>query len=157
MITKGVRFQSRVEQALIARFMGPTWGPALRAHLGPTGPRWTPCWPHEPCDLGGLSRQKHSPSSQGLVLPWRSDDVACRLASGSTAFIWKLLCYSLRGLRQRHATAMIQAPGFAIVVAFGWRNRSTMHLISPATRLFVKKNIKLIQTNNETIKAPHSY
>ena len=22
------------------------------AHLGPTGPRWTPCWPHELCYLG---------------------------------------------------------------------------------------------------------
>ena len=22
------------------------------AHLGPTGPRWAPCWPHEPCYLG---------------------------------------------------------------------------------------------------------
>ena len=21
-------------------------------HLGTTGPRWTPCWPHEPCYLG---------------------------------------------------------------------------------------------------------
>ena len=27
--------------------MGPTW-----AHLGPTGPRWAPCWPHELCYLG---------------------------------------------------------------------------------------------------------
>ena len=25
------------------------------AHLGPTGPRWTPCWPHEPCCLGCFS------------------------------------------------------------------------------------------------------
>ena len=33
--------------SLIARFMGLTWG-----HLGPTGPRWAPCWPHEPCYLG---------------------------------------------------------------------------------------------------------
>ena len=32
---------------LIARFMGATW-----AHLGPTGPRWAPCWPHELCHLG---------------------------------------------------------------------------------------------------------
>ena len=31
-------------RAQIARFMGPTW-----AHLGPTGPRWAPCWPHERC------------------------------------------------------------------------------------------------------------
>ena len=27
--------------------MGPTWGP-----LGPVGPRWAPCWPHEPCYQG---------------------------------------------------------------------------------------------------------
>ena len=36
--------------SLIARFMGPTWG----QHLGLTGPRWAPCWPHEPCYLGFL-------------------------------------------------------------------------------------------------------
>ena len=29
----------------IAKFIGPTYG----AHLGPVGPRWAPCWPHEPC------------------------------------------------------------------------------------------------------------
>ena len=22
------------------------------AHLGPVGPRWAPCWPHEPCYQG---------------------------------------------------------------------------------------------------------
>ena len=27
-----------------AKFMGPTWGPV--------GPRWAPCWPHEPCYEG---------------------------------------------------------------------------------------------------------
>ena len=32
---------------VIARFVGPTW-----AHLGLTGPRWAPCWPHELCYLG---------------------------------------------------------------------------------------------------------
>ena len=36
--------------SLIARFMGPTW-----AHLGPTGPRWAPCWPHELCYLGSIT------------------------------------------------------------------------------------------------------
>ena len=25
------------------------------ANLGPTGPRWAPCWPHEPCYLGEYS------------------------------------------------------------------------------------------------------
>ena len=33
--------------SLKASFMWPTWG-----HLGPTGPSWAPCWPHEPCYLG---------------------------------------------------------------------------------------------------------
>ena len=37
--------------ALIARFMGPTWG-----HLGPRGPRWGLCWLHELCYLGGYPR-----------------------------------------------------------------------------------------------------
>ena len=27
----------------IAKFMGQTWA------LGPVGPRWAPCWPHDPC------------------------------------------------------------------------------------------------------------
>ena len=29
-----------------------SWG-QHGAHLGPTGPRWAPCWPHELCSLGG--------------------------------------------------------------------------------------------------------
>ena len=29
---------------IIARFMG-----QHGAHLGPVGPGWAPCWPHEPC------------------------------------------------------------------------------------------------------------
>ena len=28
---------------LLVRFMGP---------MGPTGPAWAPCWPHDPCYLG---------------------------------------------------------------------------------------------------------
>ena len=31
-----------------------SWG-QHGAHLGPTGPRWDPCWPHEPCYLGSFS------------------------------------------------------------------------------------------------------
>ena len=33
--------------SLIAKFMG-----QHGAHLGPTSPRWAPCWPHELCYLG---------------------------------------------------------------------------------------------------------
>ena len=46
-----------IEPSLIVRFMGPTWGPTgadrtqVGAQVGPTGPRWAPCWPHELCYL----------------------------------------------------------------------------------------------------------
>ena len=40
---------------LIARFMGPTWD-LHGTHLGPTGPRWAPCWPHEPCYQGKAAK-----------------------------------------------------------------------------------------------------
>ena len=30
-----------------------SWG-QHGAHLGPTGPKWAPCWPHELCYLGGV-------------------------------------------------------------------------------------------------------
>ena len=33
-----------------------SWG-QHGAHLGPVGPRWAPCWPHEPC-YQGMSRIK---------------------------------------------------------------------------------------------------
>ena len=36
---------------LIARFMG-----QHGAHLGPTGPRWAPCWPHKLCYLSRYHR-----------------------------------------------------------------------------------------------------
>ena len=41
--------QSPNSTSLKARFMG-----QHGAHLGPKGPRWAPCWPHEPCYLGWL-------------------------------------------------------------------------------------------------------
>ena len=31
---------------------GANLGPTPGAHLGPVGPRWAPCWPHEPCCQG---------------------------------------------------------------------------------------------------------
>ena len=48
-----------------ARFMG-----QHGAHLGPTGPRWVPCWPHEPCCLGTsvLPKEKIVFILKGLLL-----------------------------------------------------------------------------------------
>ena len=42
------------EPSLIARFMG-----QHGAQLGPRGPRWAPCWPHELCYLGTLLHASH--------------------------------------------------------------------------------------------------
>ena len=33
------------------------------AHLGPAGPRWAPCWPHEPCYRGMICHE------MGLLIP----------------------------------------------------------------------------------------
>ena len=52
------------QMSLIARFMGPAW-----AHLGPTGPRWAPCWPHEFCYLGYYSVALDMMQSQCQVHP----------------------------------------------------------------------------------------
>ena len=46
-----------------------SWG-QLGAHPGPTGPRWAPCWPHEPCYLGtALCRNTPSIYNQVLLVP----------------------------------------------------------------------------------------
>ena len=44
---------------------------------------------------------------QGHVSRLQSDAVASRLANGSAAFIWKLGCHWLRGLRQRQIAVVI--------------------------------------------------
>ena len=40
-------------------------GPWVGAHLGPTGPRWDPCWPHELCYLGLAEQQLKNTN-----IPW---------------------------------------------------------------------------------------
>ena len=73
----------------IARFIGPSWG-----HLGPTGPRWAPCWPHELCYLGSFSSERaHNVGSMAVMLrfnlflsawmscwtnSWVVDDIRCQ-------------------------------------------------------------------------------
>ena len=41
------------ENTQTAKFMGPTWGPP--------GPRWVPCWPHEP-RYQGMTRFANGPA-----------------------------------------------------------------------------------------------
>ena len=45
--------------SLIARFMGPTWGPS-----GADRTRWAPCWPHELCYLGSHTLYHSCPSEE---------------------------------------------------------------------------------------------
>ena len=42
-------YKQQPNYTLIARFMGPTWGPP-----GSCRPRWVPCRSHEPCYLGSF-------------------------------------------------------------------------------------------------------
>ena len=51
------KWQYPVRDHAVSSGVGPwkqgSWG-QHGAHLGPTGPRWAPCWPHELCYLGLL-------------------------------------------------------------------------------------------------------
>ena len=47
------------------------------AHLGPTGPRWAPCWPHDPCYLGDIMSDRIAYS--GIILIGRSTNWMSKL------------------------------------------------------------------------------
>ena len=56
-----------------------SWG-QHGAHLGPTGPRWAPCWPHELCYLGWKHFPHYWPFVKGIHqwwIPYTSLDVLC--------------------------------------------------------------------------------
>ena len=55
--------------------MGPTWGP--------TGPRWAPCWPLEPCYLG----MYHYRCSENQSRSRMNHYISSRLLLG-TCYIW---------------------------------------------------------------------
>ena len=71
-INQPYSWQHQSFAAQIAKFMGPTWGPPRGAHLGPVGPRWAPCWPHEPCYQGGyVSCPTDSPMATKMMRWWK--------------------------------------------------------------------------------------
>ena len=74
---------------LIAKFMGPTW-----AHLGPTGPRWAPCWPHESCYLG-----MYVPDT-GIII-WLHDPIAIVEATLANMAKW----ITLKNVKKTHNKA----------------------------------------------------
>ena len=50
---------------------GPLWSSWGQhgAHLGPVGPRWAPCWPHEPCYQGWIDSGKTTYSTLEKLWP----------------------------------------------------------------------------------------
>ena len=79
-----------------------SWG-QHGAHLGPVGPRWAPCWPHEPYYQGTAI----------LFLVWVIYFEACR--KWQTYCIW----HSLAVLRK-----------FLYFTKSQWQSRSLMHLVA---------------------------
>ena len=93
------QYTAGTHRGLLHSGTGPSliaWG-QHGAHLGPTGPRWAPCWPHELCYLGCLT-----------TATWR-----CRknFSQWERSFLWKLCCHWLKGWRQRQIAVVRQGPG----------------------------------------------
>ena len=57
-----------------------SWG-QHGVHLGPTGPRWAPCGPHEPCSLG-YSRRKYT-HTRFPVCYWQWVNNYCNIGQDS--------------------------------------------------------------------------
>ena len=53
-----------------------SWG-QHGTHLGPVGPRWAPCWPHEPCYLGKPSKPQANPGLLHSHTPLCCRNVSC--------------------------------------------------------------------------------
>ena len=79
--------------------MGPTLG-QHGAHLGPTGPRWSPCWPHELCYLGS---QRNEPWHRKMYLPSSGNFVNLSIRLMYRIFNYLLfLKFANRKLRQQN-------------------------------------------------------
>ena len=69
-----------------------SWG-QHEAHLGPFGPRWAPCWPHEPCYQGthALPLFGCNPRQQIFIGPTWGPLGSCRPQMGPMLAPWALL------------------------------------------------------------------
>ena len=103
--------------------------------------RWTSSWSAVPsgqhpalaaltlCPPRGNLTGTELATKQHRVLLLRSDTLANQLANGSAAFIWKLCCCWLKGLRQRQSAGVILAPGEYIKVMVWKRFRHYCHFM----------------------------
>ena len=110
--------------------MGPTWGPH-----GPTGPRWAPCWPHEPCYVGNCLSHK---TTNLIIYPCPT----CTL-------LWSVsnLFYPYpSGLLYLHL--IIWSPQFAIHLLFSCDQAALwmVQSVRPSVRLSVCLSVRLSVT-----------
>ena len=67
--------------------------------MGPTGPKWAPCWPHEPCYLGAQpSREILIANDKLLCVECQHHNISLEIGSALTA-VRKFLEFS--GLKYR--------------------------------------------------------
>ena len=67
------------------------------AHLGPAGPRWAPCWPHEPCYQGKYQWRNPAGYMHASIHPQdplRADNVNKISSLGPSDAIWWQRCGS---------------------------------------------------------------
>ena len=127
-----------------------SWG-QHGAHLGPTGPRWTPCWPHELCYLRintsnhfgtpkAVNMMTKLSSSQLLVFSQNSTtsqelDTCFQLSHDFMAlvdFVWSILPISFKFsslalIKFHHHTVLLKQP-------WRWVNKTNYRKVSNIRR-----------------------
>ena len=80
----------KVALSLIERSMGRHHG----AHLGPTGPRWAPCWPNELCYLGIVAVSIPFQWSSGTLTHWNQTKMSAisKMTFKINFLVWKFVC-----------------------------------------------------------------
>ena len=106
------QWETSLQSNAVSRWLGPNLESAKSfpsgypmSHTLPAAPHWRP----------GLRTADQSPTPGPRI----TDLVASQLANGSAAFIWKLHCHWLRGLRQCQIV-VIQTPGDPSLVLEIW-------------------------------------
>ena len=82
------------------------------AHLGPTGPRWAPCWPHEACYLGELHED---------VITYQTAKIKVDFVYYCTTHLWLLL------LKRTTEMIFVQLATLELYVKTGFRIRLYMY------------------------------
>ena len=114
--------------SLIARFMGPTWGPSG------VGPRWAPCWSHEPCYLGCIVMYVENREIFADIFLWfpgwslQISDACCLIClKGTGIYMWEtypVMLYALQtfwNIRNGYRRNKLQWNSNRIIKNFSFR------------------------------------